>query len=126
MQQYLNLKTDTISHFLPKDLLKYFTVTEILEKESTESKEPFFEIYLDEINTISLDIDTTQYESKGFSSVRLQDFPIRGKAVYLVIRRRVWRNKTNPKDMIKNKFPFVADGSRLTRELSDFLKDTSR
>ena len=120
------MKTDTISHFLPKDLLKYFTVTEILEKESTESKEPFFEIYLDEINTISLDIDTTQYESKGFSSVRLQDFPIRGKAVYLVIRRRVWRNKTNPKDMIKNKFPFVADGSRLTRELSDFLKDTSR
>jgi hypothetical protein len=67
-------------------------------------------------------VESSEYESKGFTSVTLQDFPIRGKVVYLVLRRRRWRNKFNKKEFIRNEFPFVADGSKLTKELSDFLK----
>ena len=36
----------------------------------------------------------------SITEVMLQDFLIRGKAVYLKIRRRRWRHKTDPKKNI--------------------------
>jgi transposase len=63
---------------------------------------------------------------KGFYNAKtIQDFPIRGKAVYLVIKRRRWRHKVS-KTVIKSDFSFISEGSKLTQELSDFLKDTGR
>jgi len=58
-------------------------------------------------------------------ATRVQDFPIRGKAVYLLIRRRKWRHKETKKE-IRNNYSFIAEGSRLTQELSAFLKGTGR
>ena len=54
----------------------------------------------------------------------IQDFPLRGRAVYLRIKRRRWRQKETGA-VIKRDFSFMADGSKFTQELSDFLKDTS-
>jgi hypothetical protein len=119
------LEKDIISHILPAGLLAHFSITEVLLLGDVKSKKMFFEICLEENNKILFDIDTTQYESKGFTEVILQDFPIRGKAVYLKIRRRRWRHKTDPRKVIRNDFSFVAEGAGFTRELSDFLKDTS-
>lgn len=63
------------------------------------------------------------YESKGFMESKLiQDFPLRGKAVFLRIKKRRWRHKQRG-EIIKRDFSFIADGSKFTRELSDFLKD---
>ena len=90
------------------------------------SKKMFFEIYLEEHNVILVDCDKSLYESKDFTEITLQDFPIRGKAVYLKIRRRRWRHKPDPKKIIRNDFSFVAEGAGFTRELSDFLKGTGR
>jgi len=71
--------------------------------------------------------DVSDYESKGFyPETIIQDFPIRGKAVYLAIRRRRWRHKERKSEIIHNDYSIVADGSKLTRELSDFLKGTGR
>jgi hypothetical protein len=114
-----------IAHFLPIDLLEYFSITEVQNLTDEKTKQPFLKIHLEEKNSMESGIDATLYESKGFTEITLQDFPIRGKAVYLVIKRRRWRNKTNEKEIIKNVFPFVSDGSKLTKELSDFLKYTS-
>ena len=86
----------------------------------------FFEIFLEEHNKIIFDCDESAYESKDFTEITLQDFPIRGKAVYLKIRRRRWRHKQDPKKIIRNDFSFVAEGAGFTRELSDFLKGTGR
>ena len=67
------------------------------------------------------------YESKGFyDRAMIQDFPIRGKAVYLCIKRRRWRNKFNKSIEIKSDYSFITEGSKLTIELSDFLKGTGR
>lgn len=115
-----------IEHFLPKDLLNYFSVTCVQELCNVKDKTVYFEIQLEETNKILLAVDAFQYESKGFTSVTLQDFPIRGKAVYLVIKRRRWRHKQDPKKVIRNDFSYVAEGSLLTKELSDFLKGTGR
>lgn len=85
-----------------------------------------YEIQLEENNVILGDYNQDLYESKGFTEVVLQDFPIRGKAVFLRFRRRRWRLKSNKKHIVRNDFSFVATGSGFTQELSDFLKDSGR
>jgi hypothetical protein len=99
----------------------------IQELGDVASKELFYEISLEENNVIPRHYAAGNYESKGFyTEVTIQDFPIRGKAVYLLIKRRRWRHKSNPKDIIRNDYSFIAEGSKLTKELADFLKETGR
>ena len=116
-----------MNHFLPSELLSYFTIMSIQELGDVASKELFYEISLEENNVIPRHYAAGNYESKGFyTEVTIQDFPIRGKAVYLLIKRRRWRHKSNPKDIIRNDYSFIAEGSKLTKELADFLKETGR
>lgn len=115
-----------MSHFLPAGLLAHFSITEVFMLGEVSSKKMFFEIHLEENNEILGDVNGFEYESKGFTEITLQDFPIRGKAVYLKIKRRRWRHKERPNEIIRNDFSFVAEGSGFTKELSDFLKGTGR
>ncbi len=115
-----------IECFLPEGLLTHFEVVSLLELGDVSTKKMIFEIHLDEKNQLPEELNPIEYESKGFlPSSRIQDFPIRGKAVYLVLRRRRWRHKTTRKE-VSNTYFHVADGSKLTQELSDFLKGTGR
>jgi len=110
--------------FLPKDLLLHFTITDIQSLCELKLKREIFHIYLEEKNELPNGYTKEDYESKGFYKAKqIQDFPIRGKAVYLVIRRRRWRKK-DTKTEIKSDYSFIAVGSKLTEELADFLKDT--
>ena len=121
------MENSLLHHFLPEELLVHFAIVELKELGDVLSKELFYEIYLEENNVIPEGRLSGDYESKGFyTEVTIQDFPIRGKAVYLKIKRRRWRHKDNPKDIIRNDYSFVAEGSKLTKELSDFLKETGR
>jgi hypothetical protein len=120
------LDKDLISHFLPEGLLAHFDIVAVFVLGDVKSKQMYFEICLEEQNKVLGIKDASQYESKGFTEVTLQDFPIRGKAVYLKIKRRRWRHKLDAKQIIRNDFSFVAEGSGFTQELSDFLKDTGR
>jgi len=118
---------EILGHFLPENLLEYFEIKQIdlLGEVSTQSM--FYNIYLDEINTVPLGYESQEYESKGFSSSSvIQDFPIRGKGVYLHIRKRRWRHKQRKNEIIQNDYSFVSAGSKFTLELAAFLKDTGR
>lgn len=117
---------DIISNFLPEGLLAHFSIIDVFMLGDVASKKMFFEIYLEEDNVIPGQYHKAQYESKGFTEITIQDFPIRGKAVYLKIKRRRWRHKERPNEIIRNDFSFVAEGSGFTKELSDFLKGTGR
>ena len=120
------INSSFIECFLPEGLLTHFEVISILELGDISTKKMIFEIHPNEKNHLPSDMDSSEYESKGFlPSSRIQDFPIRGKAVYLVLRRRRWRNKLTRQE-ISNTYFHVAEGSRLTQELSDFLKGTGR
>jgi hypothetical protein len=119
------LEKDLFHFVLPQGLLNHFDVLEVLLLCDVKSKKEYFEIVLEEQNKILVDFDVSQYESKGFTEVTLQDFPLRGKPTYLRIKRRRWRHKKDPKIIIRNDFSFVAEGAGFTQELSDFLKDTS-
>lgn len=112
---------------LPQDLLSYFDIVHFKELGDISNKKDCFHIYLEEKNTLPQGYSRSDYESKGFSSSKqVQDFPIRGKAVYLHIKTRRWRDKQTKSKEIRNNYSFVAEGSKLTTELSAFLKDTGR
>jgi hypothetical protein len=112
-------------NFLPEKLLEYFIITDFYELGCVSSKKMIFEIHLEERNQLPIGYDTIEYESKGFfREKRIQDFPIRGKAVYLVIKRRRWRHKERKNEIICNDYSFVAEGIKLTKDLSFFLKGT--
>jgi hypothetical protein len=115
------------SSFLPQGLLFHFDIVDFKELGDLQSRKDWFYIYLGEKNILPKDFDTNEFESKGFyERALIQDFPIRSKAVYLGIRRRRWRNKTDKTIEVKSDYSFVAEGSKLTVELSDFLKATGR
>ena len=117
--------TEFISYFLPSSLLQYFEIISIEEGKSLEdpSDEALF-ISLDEKNILPDGYSSTDYESKGFTPAKqIQDFPIRGKAVFFNIRRRIWRNKMNPQDVIQSTHVLEHKGVKLTKELAAFLKD---
>lgn len=120
------MNTDYLAHIFPSGLLEHFTITAFYELGNVADKTMLYEIQLEENNVILGDYNQDLYESKGFTEVVLQDFPIRGKAVFLRFRRRRWRLKSNKKHIIRNDFSFVAAGSGFTQELSDFLKDSGR
>ena len=111
---------DYIKHFLPAGLLDIFDITCIEEQEKS------FTINLQEKNNLPPEYNASEYESKGFYKVKkIQDFPIRGKAVYLYFKRRRWRRKDTG-EVIHRDFTLIATGTKLTRELADFLKYASQ
>lgn len=115
------------SSFLPEGLLLHFDIVNFKELGDLQTKKDCFYIYLDEKNQIPKGYVSRDFESKGFyERTVIQDFPIRGKSVYLGIRRRRWRNKNDKSIEINSDYSFIAEGSKLTVELSDFLKDTGR
>ncbi|MFY7734750.1 MAG: ISAon1 family transposase N-terminal region protein [Bacteroidia bacterium] len=116
-----------LSSFLPEGLLSHFDIVDFKELGNLQSKKDCFYIYLDEKNILPKGYDSNKFESKGFyERTIIQDFPIRGKAVYLGIRRRRWRNIKDKSVTVKSDYSFIAEGSKITVELSDFLKDTGR
>lgn len=115
---------DVLAAFLPSGILDHFKLISLKKVEQSASGKAEYEVYLDERNDLDVS-NEFHYKSKGFlPSSRVQDFPIRGKAVYLIIRRRRWVNKQTGKSH-QNDYSLVAEGSSLTQELSDFLKGTS-
>ena len=62
--------------------------------------------------------------SYGFTSERvIQDFPLRGKAVYLYVRRRKWRDDSNGEIFTYSYDDLTAEGSKRSPEFVSFLKE---
>jgi transposase len=105
---------DIIDNFLPAGILDYFELKELKKSHKR------YDIYLDEHPVIP-DGEYT-YSSKGFTdAATIQDFPIRGHAVYLHIRRRKWLEKETGR-VITNVIDISHDGTGLTGEFASFLK----
>ena len=121
------MEKELLKYFLPDELLEYFIISKVEELGEVLTKRMILQIELEEKNQILAGYDSAQYESKGFFPLKvIQDFPVRGKPLYLAIRRRRWRNKSNKNEVIYNDYSLFAEGSKITRELSDFLKETGR
>ena len=112
-----------LHQLFPDELVKYFSISKFETLCSVETKTEYWLIDFEEKNELPNGYNSKEYESKGFIGSKLiQDFPLRVKAVFLRINKRRWRHKTTG-EIIKRDFSFIADGSKFTQELSDFLKD---
>jgi hypothetical protein len=107
---------DYLSLLLPQGLLEYFKVT------SAALKDNAYHIYLEELNVHPEQFVGIKLISKGFyDEVTIQDFPLRGKACFLKIKRRKWLNEETGKNVSRD-WNLVANGTRMTQEFALFLK----
>ena len=105
---------------LPEIIVKYF---ELQKHEIRVNIEEELHLYYDEINSPPSYESEGKIYSKGFyPSSKVQDFPIRGKAVYLHIRRRKWWHPATKK-IITRDWDLVAKGTRMTESFAAFLKE---
>jgi len=104
---------------LQQGILEYFLLTDFNSSTSEIS------LYLEEKNVIPEEYQGDKLTSKGFfDEITVQDFPLRGKAVYLHIRRRRWLNQTTGGVVFRD-WNMVAQGTRMTTEFASFLKALS-
>ena len=102
---------------LPEVLVTYFDLTE------HEVKDDDIHFYFTELNDIPKELIGVELHSKGFfPEATIQDFPIRGKNVFLHITRRRWLNEDTEKVVTRN-WSLVAKGTRITSEFAAFLKE---
>lgn len=110
---------DFIAAFLPQGLLDYFDLTQV------QKDEKGFYIHLEERNSLPKEFQEQKdqvYHSKGFyPQVSIQDFPIRGRKVLLLVKRRRWENQ-NTKDIVSRDWNLVQKGTKMTAEFAAFLK----
>ena len=110
------MESSLIELFLPEGILNYFDVT------SGTKELTHYTISLEEKNLHPEEFKGQKLFSKGyFESTTVNDFPIRGKACYLKVKRRRWLNEDTHK-IISRDWELVAKGTRMTEEFADFLK----
>ena len=103
--------------FFPEGMLDYF---DIVNYEDLDNKLHF---YLEEKNILPEAYKTHPAVSKGFTDeIVLEDFPLRGKEVFLHVKKRRWTLKDTG-EIIKRDWNMTARKMRMTKEFADFLKD---
>lgn len=105
---------------LPEVLVTYFDLIK------HEVKEEEIHFYFTELNSVPEGFVGVKLHSKGFfPEATVQDFPIRGKNVYLHITRRRWIEQDTGQ-VITRDWQLVAKGTRITSEFATFLKELSQ
>lgn len=105
---------------LPEGLLDFFNIEEVYKTDEG------FHIHLLEKNLYPKEYSNQKLLSKGFlPEIKIQDFPMRGKAVFLHIKRRRWLIELTG-EIISRDWKLVSSGTRITQEFADFLKGILR
>lgn len=128
----MNKETDLslLSLFLPEGLLTFFDVVGF---EKRPIKDPLYEnrliIYLEEKKQIPEAYKDHQYKASGFMESRVvEDYPIRSNLVSLSLKRRRWDVLVDQNwvKVSRDWGEFIAQGTRLSKEFADFLKEGNR
>ncbi|WP_227009133.1 ISAon1 family transposase N-terminal region protein [Christiangramia fulva] len=128
----MNKETDLslLKLFLPEGLLMFFNVVGFDKK---PIKDPLYvnrlTIYLEEKKEIPETYKNHHYKASGFMEPRIiDDYPIRDNLVSLSLKRRRWDVLVDGKWIKVNRSwgDFIAQGTRLSKEFADFLKEGDR
>lgn len=116
LEEYLDL----LKLILPSMLVEHFN---LVKSQQLAGK---LNLYFEEKNDIPKELNSRQLISKGFhNEVIIQDFPLRGKLVFLHVKRRRWTDKQT-KEILQRNWNVVAKGTRMTNEFASFLKEISQ
>ena len=106
-----------LRHLLPGELFEYFDLVSINETTPNE-----LNLHLDEKKVFPPEHKDKSLISYGFDEpIKVQDFPLRKKSVYLIVRRRKWQDKETGK-IYSRGWDLTAGGSSYSKEFADFLK----
>jgi hypothetical protein len=107
-----------LKYLLPQEVFQYFDLVEI--KEEGDS---VILLQLDEKSLKPSAHSDKELASNGFDEpIRIQDFPLRDKAVYFMVRRRKWKDKKTGK-IYTTKWDLAANGTNYSKEFAAFLKE---
>ena len=116
MENYIEL----LKLILPELIVEHFDLV------NTKIEQEKMHLFFEEKCTPPKEYNNRQLVSKGFlNEITIQDFPLRGKLVYLHIKRRRWTDKQS-QEIIQRDWNIVAQGTRMTHEFADFLKEINR
>lgn len=111
---------EILKQLLPEYLVEYFDITQ------TREENEVLHIDFEEKNIIPEEFSQRSYNSKGFlPSITIEDFPLRGRAVRLHIKRRRWKD-ADTGEVLQRDWNLVAKGTRMTADFAAFLKEISR
>lgn len=106
-----------LQYLLPAEIFDYFELKEIREVENKK-----LHLYLDEKSIKPSEHSDKDLISYGFDeAVSIQDFPLRDKSAYLIVRRRKWKDKQTGKIYSKH-WDLSAKGSSYSKDFAAFLK----
>lgn len=107
---------DLLKFVLPELLVTHFDLA------GSTTKDKVLHLYFKENKDIPKEFSSGLIISHGFhKEITIQDFPLRGKKVYLHIKRRRWLDKSS-KEVVQRDWDLVAQGTRMTVEFAAFLK----
>ena len=116
----LNLFLDLLKLLLPELLVTHFDIT------SHNIEQDTVHLYFEEKKDRPKEEKSRILIAHGFhKEITIQDFPLRGKKVFLHIKRRRWLNKAS-KEVVQRDWNLVAQGTRMTVEFAAFLKVLSQ
>lgn len=114
------MDTALLKLILPEFLVEYFDLTH------HEQHQGVLHIYFEEKSDIPKELSGRTLVSHGFhKQQRVQDFPLRSNKVYLLIKRRRWKD-TQTQEIVQRDWNMVAKGTRITQEFASFLKELYR
>ena len=107
-----------LRYLLPQEVFQYFELIEIREE-----SENVLLLQFDEKSLKPSEHMDKELVSNGFDEpVRIQDFPLRDKAVYFMVRRRKWKDKQTGK-IYTTQWDLTANGTSYSKEFAAFLKE---
>ena len=117
--------TSLLQYMFPKDMLKYFEITNAEEEYTGKYDETKTEIVLLHVFMDERDLRDEEWHDlkpNGFTEPRIiHDFPLRELKVVLHVRRRRWLAEDGG-SVILNRIPLAADGTSYSAEFAAFLK----
>ena len=117
-----------ISFFLPEGMTDWFDVVRVTEEANTGTAQAdilynsVLNIYLDERD--NREGGQLGLKPNGFTEPTvIKDYPIRNRKVLLHVRRRRYLD-TDGRNIILNRYPLAADGTKVSVEFGLFFKDS--
>lgn len=110
--------------FLPEGILEYFDYEGYTKENKVENAYGVVTIILVEKNIVPKlpeEYRDRRIRQKGFKEIRVDDFPVRGKKVKLLLRRRVWQIEGSDA-LYKKEIVTTYPGTKLEKEFAAFLK----
>ena len=116
-----------ISFFLPDGITDWFEIVNVVE-EPNQGKTSADVLFTSVLNIYLDERDNREDESLGLTAngftepTIIKDYPIRNRKVLLHIRRRRYLDGEG-RNIILNKYPLSADGTKISVEFGAFFKD---